>query len=683
MSTPDDFKPELYDWNMLTNAPKENNCIKGAWHILTMAMITDPDWAWSVHCNLAMPIMDTLNCSHIEANNAAAILMKHIFNYDVTQLREFKDIIRRSVSESNGDRTKSLSDKFDPDYAKFGIRNKYDLVRGGKLIPVNPEIPFHQKVEEYFIENAYYSNEKYPWVLFMIGESLNNDSTLFKTIKAGNLGDMERTLIIPNDELNFDDFKLVWNPANEAIEETSAACDASDFLSDLTNRIKEHRSIGSEPCDKDCIVKGTEVNPIAAHREKFIRLLEPGMYYDDLGRHGLGRILYIHSIYDNKAYGYMLSYTVDKLSNQVNWDKIAFINSITFQNSEEVCSQYIKCHPTGNAANLIESLPKNIFPSDRNIKRSDKLQPIETTTNPITSRIEQLNPETKESLLKFLKVRSFFKPNGVYKCKYSDTTFYVYKEYQPHFDRLSFYRDGHLCSCDTDIRICKIDLNDWVFLGIDEPIDPKVQLCQKIKDFFKPGRVYSHRICRSNLRFEGQEVLSTGTILRFIEASMGRLVTHRIDKIDLDDWTDITDTSAASHRRYSFPRYEIYATDESRRIVPTTNELGPQLLFLYSRRGPINSPFHGSRGECIDKLSQADNKNQTYEYEYNSKFLIPWHIYCKTSNRDVLRFERKIPSLQSKVILRFRRVPNNEIVEFSIDEFRRDDWQDITYKLYQ
>ncbi len=215
VATSDDSKPEVPDGPTAT----EDNPIKAAWGNLTKAMVDDPDWAWSVHCNLAMPIMDTLNCSHKDANLTAAALMQHVFHYDITTHKCYQDIINRSVSlrshqlMSVADQRKHevdcldsginpwslndklmaawssqldqhrratvilpepakigtivkqtlctddfngvdiirlgttnnpveetyimnhlkprelLSDKFDPDYAKFGIRNKYDLVR--------------------------------------------------------------------------------------------------------------------------------------------------------------------------------------------------------------------------------------------------------------------------------------------------------------------------------------------------------------------------------------------------------------------------------------------------------------------------------------------------------------------------------------------------------------------------
>lgn len=66
-----------------TNGNKTNyisNCLTG----LTNAIKKDDDYAWTWHCNIAMPIHDE-GISHQQANEAAASIMKHIFNVDVTK----------------------------------------------------------------------------------------------------------------------------------------------------------------------------------------------------------------------------------------------------------------------------------------------------------------------------------------------------------------------------------------------------------------------------------------------------------------------------------------------------------------------------------------------------------------------------------------------------------------------
>lgn len=50
---------------------------------LKAALNADSGFAWSWHCNIAMPIMDRLGCSHREANEAAAAVMQHLFGLDM------------------------------------------------------------------------------------------------------------------------------------------------------------------------------------------------------------------------------------------------------------------------------------------------------------------------------------------------------------------------------------------------------------------------------------------------------------------------------------------------------------------------------------------------------------------------------------------------------------------------
>ena len=52
---------------------------------LTAALQADPDYAWSWHCNLAMPVMDVTGVTHRVANEAGARLMRHLFDIDITK----------------------------------------------------------------------------------------------------------------------------------------------------------------------------------------------------------------------------------------------------------------------------------------------------------------------------------------------------------------------------------------------------------------------------------------------------------------------------------------------------------------------------------------------------------------------------------------------------------------------
>lgn len=54
------------------------------WAALTTKIQADPEYAWAVHCNLAVPIMDVTGVSHELANEAAAHLMQHLWQTDIT-----------------------------------------------------------------------------------------------------------------------------------------------------------------------------------------------------------------------------------------------------------------------------------------------------------------------------------------------------------------------------------------------------------------------------------------------------------------------------------------------------------------------------------------------------------------------------------------------------------------------
>lgn len=44
----------------------------------------DPEYAWALHCNIAVPIMDSIRVSHDLANAASAHVMQTLFDYDIT-----------------------------------------------------------------------------------------------------------------------------------------------------------------------------------------------------------------------------------------------------------------------------------------------------------------------------------------------------------------------------------------------------------------------------------------------------------------------------------------------------------------------------------------------------------------------------------------------------------------------
>ncbi len=52
--------------------------------LLSQAIADDDCYAWAIFCNLAVPIMDAAHVDHRVANETAAHLMQHLFEYDVT-----------------------------------------------------------------------------------------------------------------------------------------------------------------------------------------------------------------------------------------------------------------------------------------------------------------------------------------------------------------------------------------------------------------------------------------------------------------------------------------------------------------------------------------------------------------------------------------------------------------------
>lgn len=85
----------------ITNESNSSNSVKKAWEVLKKEINNDPDFAWGVHCNIAMPICDSINVNHEQGNLAAARLMEHLFNHDITKHEyfEYKDITEEETKE--------------------------------------------------------------------------------------------------------------------------------------------------------------------------------------------------------------------------------------------------------------------------------------------------------------------------------------------------------------------------------------------------------------------------------------------------------------------------------------------------------------------------------------------------------------------------------------------------------
>lgn len=65
------------------------NKTEQAWNHLKGLCFADPDYAWAVHCNIAMPIIDAIGVTSEQGNIASANVMRLLFDYDITTHRYF------------------------------------------------------------------------------------------------------------------------------------------------------------------------------------------------------------------------------------------------------------------------------------------------------------------------------------------------------------------------------------------------------------------------------------------------------------------------------------------------------------------------------------------------------------------------------------------------------------------
>lgn len=90
-------------------SPLPSPSIVEAMDRLKTAIRMDPGYAWSWHCNLAMPILDTRRVigepliRHRQANEMAANLMQHLFDVDVRASREWAATFSTREQHENGD----------------------------------------------------------------------------------------------------------------------------------------------------------------------------------------------------------------------------------------------------------------------------------------------------------------------------------------------------------------------------------------------------------------------------------------------------------------------------------------------------------------------------------------------------------------------------------------------------
>lgn len=64
--------------------------VKHPFDELKAAIHADPDYAWGWQCNLAVPMRDVIpGVTHAQANRAAALIMRQLFDYDITTHKHY------------------------------------------------------------------------------------------------------------------------------------------------------------------------------------------------------------------------------------------------------------------------------------------------------------------------------------------------------------------------------------------------------------------------------------------------------------------------------------------------------------------------------------------------------------------------------------------------------------------
>lgn len=69
--------------------------LKEAFEVLSEAIKADPEYAWSWHCNIAMPAFHA-NVPYRQANEAAANVMQHLFGVDMKANTNYQTVMKLS-----------------------------------------------------------------------------------------------------------------------------------------------------------------------------------------------------------------------------------------------------------------------------------------------------------------------------------------------------------------------------------------------------------------------------------------------------------------------------------------------------------------------------------------------------------------------------------------------------------
>lgn len=410
-------------WKNIEDAAKETEnveiSIKDAWQCLSEAMARDFDWAWSVHCNLAMPIMDRTDCSHEKANIAAAQIMSHLFNYDVTGLKRYHDIFNRNSSESNNDSvtedntTKSVDTVISTPPASPHPCNakKVDAVK-------------RKIVEDSFIVGNYYSNSDYPnWLLLVTPSSLTFDNVVsFECIEVPSMNKLDN-LVLNKDQIDMSKFVGVFA--------TSAA------------------SSSAEDQPKDPFA--TAINGLCGSHRDIVANFKPDYYYrcnqmqQFSSRSGLGHLLGLSNL---KLISHHLNGDISNNPQDIPKNSpgklfsffkpgVIYYNKNTgkfyrFCNARHAeCLSFVFNLTTPNRKNLDEVV--NIDFADIDLDDwSEADSDLNNIVQPTTASPSRIDDHLKSvDYQKLQKTQTFFKTNHVYKYKDNAEYLYIYREH--HF----------------------------------------------------------------------------------------------------------------------------------------------------------------------------------------------------------------------------------------------------------
>lgn len=113
-----------------TVIPDDQISVVQAMRVLSAAMKTDPDYAWSWHCNLAMAMYDQ-GCDPVQANKGAASFMATCFDLDTKLNPHYQSCITnwQETTEKGEDMSENKLPQTGEELHKFAAENGIDAVK--------------------------------------------------------------------------------------------------------------------------------------------------------------------------------------------------------------------------------------------------------------------------------------------------------------------------------------------------------------------------------------------------------------------------------------------------------------------------------------------------------------------------------------------------------------------------